>query len=35
MSKKLKVTVNVLDNVAYKYPDTKIHIENNLKEKKM
>ena len=35
MNKKLKVTVNVLDNVVYKYTDTKIHIENNLKEKKM
>ena len=33
MNKKLKVTLQVLDNVASKYPDTKIYIEDNLKEK--
>ena len=33
MNKKLNVTLKVLDNVAYKYLDTKIYIEENLKEK--
>ena len=33
MSKKLKVTLKVLDNVACKYPDTKNYIEENLKER--
>ena len=33
MSKKLKVTLKVLDNVACKYPDKKNYIEENLKEK--
>ena len=30
---KKKVTLKVLDNVACKYPDPKIYIEENLKEK--
>ena len=33
MNKKLNVTLKVLDNVACKYLDTKIYIEENLKEK--
>ena len=33
MSKKLKITLKVLDSVACKYLDTKIYIEENLKEK--
>ena len=33
MSKKLKVMLKVLDNVACKYLDTKNYIEENLKEK--
>ena len=33
MNKKLRVTLKVLDSVACKYPDTKIYIEENLKEK--
>ena len=33
MNKKLKVTIKVIHNVACKYPDTKIYIEENLKEK--
>ena len=32
MNKKLKVTLKVLDNVACKYPNTKIYIEETLKE---
>ena len=32
MNKKLKVTLNVPDNVACKYPDTKKYIKENLKE---
>ena len=33
MNKKLKVTIKVLKNVDWKYADTKIYIEENLKEK--
>ena len=33
MNKKLNVTIKVLENVDRKYPDTKIYIEENLKEK--
>ena len=33
MSKKLKLTLKVLDNIACQCPDTKIYIEKNLKEK--
>ena len=33
MSKKLKVTITFIDNVAWKYLDTEIYIEENLKEK--
>ena len=33
MSKKLKVTITFIDNVACKYLDTEICIEENLKEK--
>ena len=33
MNKELKVTLNVLDNNACKYLDTKIYIKENLKEK--
>ena len=30
MNKKLKITIKFVDNVACKYPDTKIYIEENL-----
>ena len=33
MNKKLNVTIKVLKNVDYKYSDTEIYIEENLKEK--
>ena len=33
MNKKLKITLKVLENVAYKYIDTKIYIEEKMKEK--
>ena len=33
MNKKFKVKIKVIDNVACKYRDTKIYIEENLKEK--
>ena len=33
MNKKLNVAIIVLENVDYKYLDTKIYIEVNLKEK--
>ena len=33
MNKKLKVTIKVIGNVDCKYLDTKIYIEENLKEK--
>ena len=33
MNKKLNVTIKVLKNVDCKYSDTKIYIEENLKEK--
>ena len=32
MSQKLKVTLKVLDSVAYKCPDTKIFIDENLQQ---
>ena len=32
MNKKLKVTIKFINNVACNYPDTKIYIEENLKE---
>ena len=32
MNKKLKVTLKVIDNVTYKYLDTKSYIEENLKK---
>ena len=33
MNKESKVTINFIHNVGYKNPDTKIYIEDNLKEK--
>ena len=33
MNKKLKATIKVIRNVDFKYLDTKIYIEENLKEK--
>ena len=33
MSKKPKVKIKFIENVDCKYPDTKIYIEENLKEK--
>ena len=33
MKTKLKVTIRFIDNAACKYRDTKIYIEENLKEK--
>ena len=33
MNKKLKVTINFIDNIDCKCPDTTIYIEDNLKEK--
>ena len=35
MNKKLKVTLIVLDNIACKYPDTKICFEENQKYRRM
>ena len=32
MNKKLNVTIKVLENIDFKYQDTKIYIEENLKE---
>ena len=33
MNKKLKLKIKFIDNIDCKYPDTKIYIEQNLKEK--
>ena len=33
MNKKLNVTIEFIENFDCKYPDTKIYIEENLKEK--
>ena len=32
MNKKLRVTLEVVDNVSIKYPETKQYIEENMKE---